>query len=116
MITDELSSRIEQTISSISLEINKGDKTAGIVITLENEDGTTSEVTGTVEMTGMVTFNDLKGNGSCLVKEKLLFYRRHEENNCDFSRNTVPVMIENRLIFVNGLWRRLHPRKRLKNS
>lgn len=60
--------------------------------------------------------NDLKGNGSCLVKEKLLFYRRHEENNSDFSRNTVPVMIKNRLIFVNALWRRLHPRKRLKNS
>lgn len=67
LITDELSSRIEQTISSISLEINNGDKTAGIVITLENEDGTTSEVTGTIEMTGMVTFNDLKGNGTTVI-------------------------------------------------
>lgn len=59
--------------------------------------------------------NDLKGNGSCLVEEKLLSYRRHEENNSDFSRNTLPVMVKNRLIFVNALWRCLH-RKRLKNS
>jgi hypothetical protein len=66
-IEETLSSRIEQTISSISLEINNGDKTAGIVITLENEDGSTSEVKGTIEMTGMVTFNDLKGEGQTVI-------------------------------------------------
>ena len=64
---EELSSRIKQTVSSIELTVNNGDKTAGIVITLENEDGTTSEVTGTIEMTGMVTFNDLKGNGTTVI-------------------------------------------------
>ena len=67
LITDELSSRIEQTISSISLKINNGDKTAGIVITLENEDGTKSEVKGTIEMTGIVTFNDLEGNSQTVI-------------------------------------------------
>ena len=67
LITNKLSSRIEQTISSIELTVNNGDKTAGIVITLENEDGSTSEVAGTIEMTGMVTFNDLKGNGTTTI-------------------------------------------------
>ena len=67
LITEELSSRIEQTISSISLKINNGDKTAGIVITLENEDGTKSEVKGTIEMTGIVTFNDLEGNSQTVI-------------------------------------------------
>ena len=39
----ELSSRIEQTVSNISLTVNNGDSTAGIVITLTNEDGSTSD-------------------------------------------------------------------------
>lgn len=67
LITDNLSSRIEQTVSGISLKINNGEKTAGIVITLENEDGTTSEVTGTIEMTGTVTFSDLSGTGTTII-------------------------------------------------
>lgn len=63
----ELSSRIKQTVSSISLKINNGEKTAGIVIKLENEDGTTSEVTGTIAMTGTVTFNDLSNAGQTVI-------------------------------------------------
>ena len=63
----ELSSRIEQTVKSISLTVNNGDSTAGIVITLENEDGTTKKVSGTIDMTGMVTFNDLKNKGQTVI-------------------------------------------------
>ena len=51
--------------------------------------------------------NDLKGTGSFITEKKLLFYRRHEENNSDFSHNTIPVMIKNRLVFIKALWRRL---------
>ena len=51
--------------------------------------------------------NDLKGSGSYMLDKKLLFYRRHEENNSDFSHNTLPVMIKNRLIFVHALVQKL---------
>ena len=47
-----------------------------------------------------------------LMPEKLLFYRRHEHNNSDFSHNTVPVMIKNRIVFLRALHRQL---RRLKN-
>ena len=56
--------------------------------------------------------NDLKGSGTCIMPEKLLFYRRHEHNNSDFSHNTVPVMIKNRIVFLRALHRQL---RRLKN-
>ena len=67
-VKDNLSSRIDQTLKSISLEINNGDKTAGIVITLENEDGTTTTLPeAKIEMTGIVTFNDLEGNSQTVI-------------------------------------------------
>ena len=56
--------------------------------------------------------NDLKGSGTCIMPEKLLFYRRHEHNNSDFSHNTVSVMIKNRIVFLRALHRQL---RRLKN-
>ena len=56
--------------------------------------------------------NDLKGSGTCIMPEKLLFYRRHEHNNSDFSHNTVPVMIKNRIVFLRARHRQL---RRLKN-
>ena len=66
-VEKELSSRIEQTVKSISLTVKNGDSTAGIVITLENEDGTTESVSGTIDMTGMVTFNDLANQGQTVI-------------------------------------------------
>lgn len=63
----ELSSRMEQTISSISLTVQNGEKTAGLVIRLQNGDGSTSEVSGTIDMTGIVTFRDLSGEGTTTI-------------------------------------------------
>lgn len=60
--------------------------------------------------------NDLKGKGTCILPDRLLFYRRHEHNNSDFSHNTVPVMIKNRIIFLRALRRQLHRLKKLKHS
>lgn len=51
--------------------------------------------------------NDLKGTGTGILPEKLLFYRRHERNNSDFSHNTVPVMLKNRLVFLRALHRQM---------
>ena len=62
-----LSSRIEQTVKSITLEISNGEKTAGIVITLENEKGQKQEVSGKIEMTGIVTFNNLSKSGQTVI-------------------------------------------------
>lgn len=62
----ELSSRIEQTAKGISLEVNNGEKSAGIVIKMVNEKGEQigDDVTGTIEMTGMVTFKSLSDDGT----------------------------------------------------
>lgn len=62
-----LSSRIEQTVKSITLEISNGEKTAGIVITLENEKGQKQEVSGKIEMTGIVTFKNLSEIGQTVI-------------------------------------------------
>ena len=62
-----LSSRIEQTVKSITLEISNGEKTAGIVITLENEKGQKQEVSGKIEMTGIVTFKNLSESGQTVI-------------------------------------------------
>ena len=55
--------------------------------------------------------NDIKGTGTCILPEKLLSYRRHERNNSDFSHNTVPVMLKNRLIFLRALFRQMYQLK-----
>ncbi len=41
--------------------------------------------------------------GTVLLHEPLLSYRRHEEANSDFSHNSVPVMIRNRMVLVKEL-------------
>lgn len=46
--------------------------------------------------------NDKHRGGCCFLKEPLLYYRRHQGTVSDFGRNTVPVMIKNRLLL---LWR-----------
>lgn len=59
-----LSSRIEQTATGISMKVNNGDTSSGITITMTKEDGTTTDATGTIEMTGLVKFTDLSGKGT----------------------------------------------------
>ena len=66
-IEEGLSSRIEQTVKSITLEISNGEKTAGIVITFENEKGQEQKVSGKIEMTGIVTFKNLSESGKTVI-------------------------------------------------
>lgn len=46
---------------------------------------------------------DRRHRGSYLLREPLLFYRRHEDANSDFSHNTIPVMIRNRMVLLSEL-------------
>ena len=46
---------------------------------------------------------DLRYHRTVLLEKPLLCYRRHEGNASDFSHNSVPVMMKNRLIFVKRL-------------
>ncbi len=43
---------------------------------------------------------DWKKEKTLMIPDKLLLYRRHEATNSDFSRNSVPVMIKNRLVLL----------------
>lgn len=43
--------------------------------------------------------------GTCLLHETLLSYRRHDEANSDFSHNSLPVMIRNRMVLLRELLR-----------
>ena len=43
--------------------------------------------------------NDLRFHDTVFLPEQLLSYRRHESTVTDFSRNSLPVMIKNRLVF-----------------
>ena len=43
-----------------------------------------------------------------LLREPLLQYRRHEEANSDFSHNSIPVMIKNRLVLMRELLRKCY--------
>lgn len=62
-----LSTRIGQTAKSISLTVNNGSTSSGITITTTKEDGTTSQETGTITMTGLVKFTDLSTSGSTTI-------------------------------------------------
>ena len=46
---------------------------------------------------------DLRYHKTVLLEKPLLCYRRHEENASDFSHNSVPVMVKNRLTFIKRL-------------
>lgn len=50
--------------------------------------------------------NDKHRGKTVFLEEKLLYYRRHGENVSDFGRNTIFVMIKNRLLFLRRLWKR----------
>lgn len=58
--TNTLSSRISQTAKDITLQVNNGSTTSGIKIGITKEDGTKSTAQGTIEMTGLVKFSNLK--------------------------------------------------------
>lgn len=47
--------------------------------------------------------NDRHKGGCSFLKEQLLYYRRHKGTVSDFERNTIPVMIKNRIIFLRRL-------------
>lgn len=65
--TNQLSSRISQTAKSISLSVNNGSTSSGLTITTTKEDGTTSEVTGTIQMNGLVSFTNLSTSGETTI-------------------------------------------------
>lgn len=65
---DELSSRIAQTAASIEMGVTNGEKTAGIKISLKNEQGEEiANDSGNIEMTGIVTFNNLSAPGETVI-------------------------------------------------
>ena len=63
----QLSSRIEQTASSIELEVKNGDTSAGIILTIKRENGETAKVSGVIEMTGLVKFSDLASGTETII-------------------------------------------------
>lgn len=65
--TNQLSSRISQTAKGISLTVNNGSTSSGITIGITKEDGTTTQTSGTIQMTGLVKFTDLSGNGTTTI-------------------------------------------------
>lgn len=65
--TNQLSSRISQTAKGISLTVNNGSTSSGITIGVTKEDGTTTQTSGTIQMTGLVKFTDLSGNGTTTI-------------------------------------------------
>lgn len=50
--------------------------------------------------------NDLVFKDTVFIRDRLLWYRRHEKNASDFSRNSIPVMIRNRVLFLKRILRR----------
>ena len=50
--------------------------------------------------------NDLQYKDTVFIRDKLLWYRRHENNTSDFSRNTLTVMVKNRFLFLKRILRR----------
>lgn len=58
--TNTLSSRIAQTAKNITLQVNNGSTTSGITIGITKENGETSTATGTINMTGLVKFSNLR--------------------------------------------------------
>ncbi len=55
--------------------------------------------------------NDVRGRGTCFIKDKLISYRRHGDNNSSMKHYGIRRMIQNRLAFVRVLmtnWRHIH--------
>ena len=60
-------SEINQTAESITLSVTNGDSTAGISISITDQSGTTTTKSGTINMTGLVTFTALSTAGSTTI-------------------------------------------------
>ena len=65
--TETLSSRISQTAKTIDISVNNGTTTSGITITNTKEDGTTETSTGTINMSGLVSFTNLSTLGQTTI-------------------------------------------------
>lgn len=64
----ELSTRINQTVRSISLTANDNGTSCGLTIKLKNEDGTElSENQANITLSGLVKFTDLSGTGTTTI-------------------------------------------------
>lgn len=68
-ISNELSSRIEQTLSSISFSLTKqGEDTAVLSMKYTKEDGSVITLSAqSIQFTGLVEFSDLSGNGTTTI-------------------------------------------------
>lgn len=68
-ISNELSSRIEQTLSSISFSLTKQDEdTAVLSMNYTKEDGSVITLSAqSIQFTGLVEFTDLSGNGTTSI-------------------------------------------------
>jgi len=65
---EENSASIKQTAKSISLDVSNKETSAGITISLKDEEGNEiSTQTGTINMSGVVTFSDLSTSGSTKI-------------------------------------------------
>ena len=60
-------SEINQTAESITLSVTNGDTTAGISISITDQSGRTTTKSGTINMTGLVTFTALSTAGSTTI-------------------------------------------------
>lgn len=65
--TNTLSSRISQTATGISLSVNNGQTSSGITIGIVKEDGTTETKSGTIQMSGLVSFSNLSTSGQTQI-------------------------------------------------
>lgn len=64
----ELSTRINQTVRSISLTANDNGTSCGLTIKLKNEDGTElSQEQANITLSGLVKFTDLSGTGTTTI-------------------------------------------------
>ena len=62
--TKQVKSQISQKASSVLIDVTNGETTASIQVALEDENGNVLDSkVGTINMTGIVSFNDLAGEG-----------------------------------------------------
>lgn len=62
--TKQVKSQISQKASSVLIDVTNGETTASIRVALEDENGNVLDSkVGTIDMTGIVSFNDLAGEG-----------------------------------------------------
>ncbi len=62
-----LKSMIDIAAESIAMSVTNNSTTAGITISIKNSDGEKQSATGTIKMTGLVSFTDLSTNGQTSI-------------------------------------------------